>query len=688
MSSGSERYGEYIQRQTTREQHRMRQQQLKAAVKTANKHVAAGRYRDAARTLRDVILPSIKEMDGTKPMAVYHQEIGAMDTLPWHWAALKRFKDDPERFCRDLSIAPIPTAERNSAAKTIREALASAESITAYHGVTDSALHNRVDAVGFHAKVGEHQQKPDMSFGEPPISATTDELGPLKHCFTGGTGGGKSTGGSRQFEDYYQASVFDGRNYKCLDPVGMGEGENITYGIPQQQSALKRERREQGLPETFEGIDGYEPENEILVPLTPDIEDFELPYDTEADEFAVTPFTIPASDLSESLLVKVVNSRVSANKARTIRSAYQTVSAERVDWSLSDLADEIRYREELSEKHKKDAIRAIKNLQDLGFIRTQSDDRTLNWDRIFSSTNVVTSFSQAPCANQRDQLVIVAYILDQFWHRRRRSHSFPHCALWLRELADIAPNIQERRQRGEQAKALLEHIVHLIKKIMRKNRHIGTSVITDIQRPGEADNNIRQRHNRFVLFGGTSDDTGEDIFSWTNNNGWHSASRALTDENGRAAIVGGVDIAARDSDRWGIGPVYLTPPSWHHHDTDKDTTGWAVLADHIGGELRTPDWDTSIPEALQIGLRLPSDEDDGEGGDEADEMEPQEYARFEAITLKRNNPEMSLRDIAKRIPNNPDTGKPFYASTISDWVEDIVDTSGDETTDTDGENVA
>jgi hypothetical protein len=175
---------------------------------------------------------------------------------------------------------------------------------------------------------------------------------------------------------------------------------------------------------------------------------------------------------------------------------------------------------------------------------------------------------------------------------------------------------------------------------------------------------------------------------------------------GRAGIIKGCEPAIKSSSKWGIAPVHLTPPSWHHHDKDEGPSGWAKRArisqevDVMNDEeLRTPsEWPLHPDDASQADGPSPADSPDStekvqsdggqaeirEANDESEREEQtesqyqKELAKTKARQL-RSHTTKSLREIADEIPNNPKEGKPYAAETVRDWTEDIDKGSGEKT---------
>lgn len=688
MSAGDtrdeKRYGEYHRQRASWEAKKRRRKQLRESVKGANEAIANGDYAAAGELLRDRVIPAIRKLDDVKPWSVYHRELHNDPDMAWHWGEFSRFLNDPDgtieqarqraRVTATSLRNPITseTSTTDSARRVIDRALDTAESITAHHELTRDGMVSEADAMGFATKLGVHEQDPEMDFGDP-VSAVSSDFGALKSLYGGGTSGGKSVGAARQMEDYYRSGVDGGRKYKCIDLAGLSSENIDAYDVPQQQKGLRHARKAHDLPPSFEEIDGYEPQAEIFVPLARGIDEWEFPYDTEADDWVPTPFTIPASDLSEGLLVSIINERVSDGVEQTIRSAFRALRNVD-DWSLVDLRDEIAGRDELSDSNKKQAVRVVEDLQEMGFIRTHEHEHCLDWERIFRDHETITVFNQMVCESDLAKFVLVAYLLDQVWERRILPNSYPNLALWLRELWEYAPHQGIRRRRDDAVQAVQEWIIHRVTSIQRKPRDINTHVVADTQDPTDIERSVRTLFNRYAVFSGTSAGTLNDIFDWAGQKGAGVLQGTLQSEPGVAGLVGAVGPAVGDSNLWGISPVKLTPPSWHHHDKDDGSGGWERRVEIMDvEELRECDWDASVPEALQVTQYDPDAED---GGDEDDDVDPdqamaenKDYHRAEARNRRKSGE--SLREIARNLPENPDTGRPYDPTTIMRWCSDI-----------------
>lgn len=692
---GSKSFIEHARSKQAINDRTVRMRTVREGIEACSKALARGRngyYATAAEILRDDVLPAL-EHHVPKRLVRYGDEME--DQPGWDWPALKQFRDDPDAVLAalesagtELSFSSLAAGQlsddREQARQTVQGALSSAAAIAEVEDLVSDELKSRVDAVGFHIKLGEWVKKPWMDFGDP-VGAVSDDRGAPKSFITGGTGTGKTTAASRHFEDYGQETFReDGRDYKLLDYIGLNMGENWCHDMPQLQEGLRRARVDQDQPPSFEEIDDFDPELEILVPLTTDLDGKELPYNTTEDEWVPTPFTIPASDISEDLFVALLSGRVSPSKMHTMRDAYRAVDRQWYDWSLRDIADEVLSRDELSDKHKLDTVRVLRTLQDDGFIRTRDCPHAIDWERIWTDTDLITSFSQIQCESAVSRYFLIAYLIDSHFEKRRSAGaSYPHAVVWLREAWEYAMHQNKRNDKGATQKALLEFIVDKLTSLVLKNRHVATTLLADSQNPKHTEKSFREEFNRFVIFE-ADDELLKEFFSWTMNDGWETFKGSLTGVAGEGGVIGQTEPSIRNPDSWGLSPVQFTPPSWHVPDTDEDkaeSAGWHVRCQYFDGddgrhneEMRRVDWDFGIPEDREIPTRLNEDED-GEPRMSTADVTPSQLHRYEA--RRRNAKGESLRDIRENIPNNPDTGRPYGTSTIGEWTEDIDKGSGE-----------
>jgi len=516
--------------------------------------------------------------------------------------------DGRSHYDGQAGVSQLPAQQE--ATQTVKRAFLSCVAIAEQQEAVSDEYTSRADAVGWALKLGEHLQDEEMHLGDE-VRAVADQADYLKSLHCGPTGMGKSTGAEREAEDYLQRNFVEGRDCKVVDMIGFRQGESWLPDVPQQQTALRDALDELGLPPDFtEANDLGQPDVEILIPLTKDVPNKPFPYRVGEDSFVVRPFTIPASELRKPVLVSLIMSRLSVGEENTIRETYDNVDEQQQDWSLTDLADEIRGREELSDKHRSKAIAVLRSLQNERFIRTNEDDRTLDWEALFHDTTTRSIFSQARCSELAG-LITFAYQADTVFQTRKAMHKPPDCALLMRELWEVVPHKRRRSFDSRQA-AVQEAIGQIIMRLFRQNRHVRCHIIADTQEPNDLLKSVREMFNRYVVYGANRD-TIQDIFSWTQNDRWKSFWGTMTAKAGEAGIVGQVEPAIENRHMEYLSPVQMAPPQHHHFDVKTDGTGWHARAKFSGDldclpdeELRRPievggdEWDTELPDELRI----------------------------------------------------------------------------------------
>ena len=498
----------------------------------------------------------------------------------WNYAAVRSFVDS------NLSQTLLQDAESSltyqNACRTIEATLDAVTEVAESADVVHDSYTSRADAVGVSLKLGEHLQDGKMDLGDPVGFWTDEQVDTLKWLVCGATGLGKSTGTEHFAQDYYQQNFREGRDYKVIDPLGFRQGENWLTDVPALDSDLRRIREEHDRPPSFAEADDLEqPQLEILHPLTRSLADEEFPYNVDTEEFIVRPFTIPASSFRKPVMVSLLMSRLSESEGATIREVYDDVDEQKSDWSLKDLADAIRRRDELSPKHKSKAIGVLRSLQNEGFIRTKDCPYTIDWDEIFADTDTYTVISQARVDRDLSALMTLAYLVDSI-HRKREDMPFAaECVLVMRELWEAVPH-KRRRSFDAREAAVQEALGHIFQKVFRQNRHGTLHILADTQEPNDLLKSIRERFNQYVVYSANRD-TIDDIFEWTQNGRTRSFWATMTAQAGQAGVVGQCEPALNNRDIEFISPVEITPPAHKHFDVKSDGTGW-----HARAKIYTP----------------------------------------------------------------------------------------------------
>lgn len=581
-------------------------------------------YWFVATRLRDDILPTLQD-HVSRTFEEYDDALGGHPN--WDWMALSAFIDAPDGYVRRLAPADEDggstemngqtngtSGDTHQAAVVVNRAMESAAAIAEAEDIVLAEYTSRVDVVGFELKLGEHLQKPDMDIGDP-VGGISEQSGALKTLFTGGTGQGKSAALEREAEDYYRRTIEDGRDFKLIDLIGIGDGENWFYDIPQQDDELRRVREELSLPGGLDELD-HDPQLRIRVPLTPNLPEENLPFDTDSGRFVVEPFTIPASSIRKPLLVSLIVAKLTPQQENVVRDAYDEVSFHKEDWALKDLADEIRARDELDPNVKAQPIRTLRQLQRQGFIRTNACDLTLDWREVFESPETITVFSEAFLDDLIARLICIGYLMHTIIEERKGMYGIPECVLLMRELWKVTPH-GEREAFDNRAAQLQDAIGTMLGQLFRENRHSGVHVLADTQYYDDLTKAVRTMFNRYAVFH-TSTDNIKQIFDATASDRWRTFGNTISPDRGRASVVGMVEPALEEQYMDFIGPMEYAPPAHHHFMEQVDHAGWRARTRYIEHEkFRQPtsmgvDWPAEVPTKLRIGGRDTSESPDPE----------------------------------------------------------------------------
>lgn len=672
-----------------RDSKRQRERQIEDLIKRCSRAIERGTRKDCyyvARTLRDDLIPLVDEHT-SRSFFEYDRELSQHQN--WHWVALTSFLDSPSAYVKQLESGKrdpvqglrLQTAGLSDPDTTARITVErTLESVTAIAEAEDIILPDyatRVEVRGLSVKLGDHLQDEELDLGDP-IHGVSMQSGGMKTLHGGKPGTAKSAGLERDLEDFWlydpddkpDLDLLPDSRFKIIDLVDLEKGESWFYDVPQRQELLRSIREDHDLPPDFTERDEDRPRNiEILVPVTSALGEMELPYDTESQSWTVRPFVIPASDIPKSLLVSTMMSQLSSGQLQTIRQAWSDVDAERGDWSPADLAESIRSRDELSNKHKSDAIGVLRSLQDTGFIRTQQDDRTIDWEELFHDVDTITVFSQARSIvdDEMSQLFVIAYLLGKILRLRSGGglDELPPAVLAFRELWRIVPH-SRREVSDERAAAVQSEIVDSLSMALRQNRDFNIQVEADTQFPYDLDTSVRGMFNRYVVYTGTKKLI-DGVFDWTGNNKSKSFRRTVTSKRGQGGVVGEVQPAI--DRRWVefLSPVEWVPPSHHHYSKLRDPVGWVARTEYLDHEeLRPVPWDCSMPERLAVD---PFEVESGSTDDDDEEIPPKELHQAEARNRRARGE--SYRQIAENIPNNPQTGQSYDPTTVREWTKHI-----------------
>jgi len=451
--------------------------------------------------------------------------------------------------------------------------------------VSDVANHSM--GTGFELPLGRIWSSFEMEYPDE-LQLVTRGSGWPKTLFTGKTGQGKSATLDSAVADRYAAGM------KIVDLLDTDEFESAVYDIPQKQPALRDAREELGLPPDYHDVDGFDaPDLEILVPLTSETQEMDVPVDDDGNT-VIRPFVIPTDDLDQATLVTFLSALVSKQQETSIRTAYDEVS-DSPGWTLRDLADQVIQRDDLDDKYQRRVVRLLENLQGKGFLRTEDHPYALDWERIFRDTDTITAFSVAPLEESVDQMMAMSYLVRGLYDSRKDLSELPPCAAVARELHEIVPHRNETAA-DARAEALQEAIAHNLSYILRKNRHERLEILGDTQDLMDLKKGVRMRFSRFVLFN-LPERSVKAAFAIAGASDWKKCNGSLGPEQGVGAVVGDTEATSRYG-RDFVTPVQFAPSPIHHFDVDEHDTGLEARTDLLGEEWETRSWDTGADDGL------------------------------------------------------------------------------------------
>lgn len=577
---------------------------VKEIIRAGNIEVERGdikNYINLVNIIRDYAWGYIIEAEYTKSLEEYHMELDDSD-YTWDWLAIQMFKKNNLDYIDILQESSTSInntlngelAPRTEAREYTKRCFRSLESIVEYEGIIKKDMRNRADALGFDHKIGVHRQSYEMDLSDK-VRIISDETGNPKTLFLGGTGQGKSAGKYTEVVDRYNAG------YKILDLIDTDKFENIMYDVPQSDNHLIRIREDMDLAPDFTHDDNLkEPDLEVYHPLTQGVEDKTIT-ENKYGESIIRWFTIPASEISKTVFGSMMGEMLTDQQSSDIMSAYDSVDNAKDDWTLADLAEEIR-ESTIEEAVKARIIQKLDQLQSSGFIRDKSCPYAIDLDDIMMDTEVITSFSQAYIRDEASRLFVIAWLVDKVYSMRRWGPDYPKAAVVLSEMHEIVPH-NRKTSADSLAEALQKGPLRSrIGKLQLKGRHYDTEVLADTQKSNHLNKNIKEEFNRYVVYN-LGQSKLQNLFDYAegvDKDSYKKCSDTLTLESGVAAVVGVSEPVVNNREIDFISPVKYAPPAHHHIDTDVHSDGWNARSDLLDENKTTPDIDPTLPDKYDI----------------------------------------------------------------------------------------
>lgn len=568
---------EYFENEQRQRRLNAKRQTVKEWVDEGSRAIADEDWLRVALITRDVLLPEIDVSMQDIPR--YGAELRGTDE-PWHPDALGLVIQKADAFVTAARADRLRRRRR----RELHRGYQSAVSAAAVDGLIDSTLVSTVPAWEYEHQVGERHYSPTSAAEKEPQLIDPDPDAEVKATLvTGGQGSGKSTFVETLVEDRMA------RGRVIVDLLDFVKSENSMYDIEQRQEKLNEIRDEMGLDVGFEDHDP--PDVEIHAPLTDGLASSKVPYDTDADDHVVKPFTIPASELTYRQLVMLLphSTRTQENY---LKSAHQKLSQTGEDWTFRDIARVVRNETNAGETVSDRIERALQTAQETGYIRDKDDEHRLDWDEIVADPGTIASFTIHMVREEADKKVIASYLLDSLYEwrnsliRERRLHKADTVTVVMRELHKVVP----RSTSEQDSVATIEsYMIDTMADLIALTRHVDMELICDTQKfKQQLDDEISGMFHRVFAFSGQKPDIREVFKTRVDDTG--PAEKVAQFPPGQCAMVSGAGY---------VMPISTAPPRCHHLDTGQDGDGLTARTVFLEREeLVDAPWSSDVPPHL------------------------------------------------------------------------------------------
>lgn len=660
MSKRSESFGEHVAGKTASTREYREEQLIRETLEEAHRRQVYNDYDEAYGLAVEYLIPTL--LGDSSRRGIINAGEGIRDS----------------RVYKPSTILQMANGERMDE-QAIADAIESLESLAVHEEIVNAELRNFAPARGMSLPMGRLYKSP--RYHAEQVQLVSYHSGETKTLYHGETGEGKSTALSNGVADRWHASCtadwFDGKTrrsdpIKIIDFLDTDSVENGVYDIPQQQDVLQKVRQQLELPPDYTAIGDFaEPDLEILVPLTQRLGDEEIPMEPDSGDSPITPFTIPASELTKRSLKHAIAGSTEQQQS-IIGMAYDRISGKKDDWTLQDLGEELLRIEGASDSFKERALNKIVELQRAGFIRDKSCPYRIDWDAIFEDTSTITSFTQKFMDETEQKLMVLMYLVYSLYWEREARNDLPSAVVVGRELHEIVPHSVENNG-TEREQSLRNAMVGELSYIMKKNRKQSLELIFDTQDITDLKRGPRKRFNRAITFQ-THEDAMEELFGKVagDKSVWREHKSAIqSTTTGRGTVVGKTKPNDDDGTVF-MANIQFAPPPWHVFDDDEYETGLHERVAYTDEEWCEHEFDTQLPGKFMFDVKEIQDTIEAEDRDnEADIKTLKKMHRQEARRLYRTNPNMTYADIAETIPDNPKTGNEYSTTAIGNWVGDI-----------------
>ncbi|NUC75051.1 hypothetical protein HTZ84_22560 [Haloterrigena sp. SYSU A558-1] len=466
--------------------------------------------------------------------------------------------------------------------------------MAAVNGDVDVTIQREQPALEYETRVGTRFVKPTSpATGDLKLIETGEEADLKATLLTGSQGSGKSSAVGTLVEDRIE------KGHAVIDLVDLFKSENAVYDVEDDHdSAMQDYRVRHGLERGFSG--DYEPPDvTVLAPLTHTLAGVEVPFretDDGGEEPVVTPFTIPASELTFRQLVMLLPHTTKTQQGY-IKSAHHYLTQDDSDWSLMELANTVRQKTNAGDQVADRIERSLRTAQSKSFIRDKQSPHVLEWDSLMQRDRHVGAFTVHMIAEKSDKLAVLSYLIDKLHdvrkdllmnHKLEDTDTYPPLTVVMRELHTVAP-----RSKSEQdSESTIEgYMIDSLSELLALMRHANMEVIADTQKfKQQLSPDVSGLFHRVFCFSGQKPDV-RTVFR-TRIDDTDPAEQVAQYDTGECAVV--------NSDGYKL-PIKMAPPRFHHLDASRDGSGLTYRAKQLDDEfLDEPSWSADIPPRLRF----------------------------------------------------------------------------------------
>lgn len=618
MSEQTRTVGEHVRTQTRKEIKYREKKRVEKAVRLVHDRLYRGRFGEAAEALyRRVVVPMGLSKTKLPDLADRLDE----DDFGYDYLATAHFLDDALSYAEFFRQArrndvDAATAARAAGLSTsietarnrLRNAFLTIENIAIEQGLIRSELTNAASLEGFALQIGVAWKTFDRELPDTvKLWGITEDEDVTATAVQGAPGSGKSASVDTLEEDRHAAG------HKVIDALDWLECENIFHDVPNQRDELIERREEIGLPTWWDEIDGVdEPEVEVLMPLTPELTSWKVPFDTEDEDFVVRPFTIPASEI-EKRAFKAMLTHTTDVGSSVLERAFKEVS-NIDDWKIADLTKCVR-READDQQVADRVVTELETLQKSSFIRDSKDEHAIDWEDIFKSTDVVTCFSVAGMGDPAAKYMVMLYIIRSLMEERETTTAnmgetadLPRLTAAFREMRITCPP-ESKKTKDPRIRALEGALLDAWRDFSTLHRHNDVEIIGDSQQFNrQINSDVRANFQKGITFRNKKPYVKEFWRSYGADLENQYIRRVATQFSpGDFAFLGESNV----DERTFHSPCYMAPAMCHHIDTKEEDHGFIARCEYLDhNELRPAPWSSNLPDRFAFDTSASSSEPD------------------------------------------------------------------------------